>query len=177
MAAGAYWVSVDQEGRAQWIRLGSKPGYNPHGLSPSDLPFSTWYPLKVSRHSQTAPIAEEQVLKQISLWGTYCIQNIATSSISGRVVIQRHRAHDLSVWHSETLKLSRKWKSELLLHRSPPASSLNITTLDSGWTMGPHRALFSVLSSFTSDYKLLKDIGCLLVLLFLNSPDSPAAVW
>lgn len=108
MAAGAcgtsYWVSVDQEE----LRLGSKPGHNPHGLSPSDLPFSTWCPLKVSRHSQTAPIAEEQMLKHISLWGTFYIQNIATSSINGRVVIQRHGAHDSSIRHSETLKLSRK---------------------------------------------------------------------
>lgn len=39
--------------------------------------------LKVSRHPPTVPIAEEQMLKHISLWGAFDIQNIATSSING----------------------------------------------------------------------------------------------
>lgn len=100
---GSQWIQKDE------LRLGSKPGYSPYGLSPSALPkgFTT---------SRTVPIAEEQMLTHSSLthslthsalWGTFDIQNINFFN-KRRVVIQRHQAHDSSVQHSETLKPNEK---------------------------------------------------------------------
>lgn len=107
---GSQWIRKDE------LRLGSKPGYSPYGLSPSDLPkgFTT------SPNSTNSWGTNAQTHQPVG-----CIWHSKHSNFFNkrRVVIQRHEAHDSSVRHSETLKPNRKWKSEHLLHRPPPIRS------------------------------------------------------